>query len=134
MMETRIGRDGIPELTAEVRSKNAAASLVSALQRRLSHTVELAAAEFRYATVSALAMLMLVVLTGAAIVLSWGFALAALVALLAAAGYSWPAIALGLAGLHLVAALVCWQLAMRLSKNLSLPALRTALGRQEPDA
>jgi uncharacterized membrane protein YqjE len=106
-------------------------SLIDTLQRRVSDTVDLAAVEFRYAAVSALGMLMLVILASAAIIVAWGLIGAALMATLAAAGYPWAVIAMGVALLHIVAALICWQLLLRLSRNLSLPAFRAALSEKQ---
>ncbi|HUF72376.1 MAG TPA: hypothetical protein VMR74_05695 [Gammaproteobacteria bacterium] len=132
-MKVRSGTERSSETTAEAYGAGAGRSLIDALKSRVSHTAELAAVEFRYASVSALAMLMLVVIASATLVVSWGLVLAALLAALAAAGYPWPAIAVGLAALHVVAALVCWQLVMKLSHNLSMPALRAAFGDQRKD-
>lgn len=132
-MGVRPGREELPDLTADAFSEGAGKSLVDALKRRVSHTVELAAVELQYASVSVLAMLMLIIVASATAVVSWGLVMAALLAVLAAAGYPWPAIAVGLAALHALVAFACWQLVMRLSRNLSLPALRAALGERRQD-
>ncbi len=121
-------RNGSP--SCRLGDMSAASSLEAALQRRVAHTVELGAVEIRYATISALGMLMLLIVASAAVVIGWGLLVAALIAALIAAGFAWPAVTLGLAAVHALAAGVCWQLVMRLSRNLSLPALRAALREQ----
>lgn len=115
---------------AAMDAQHEAQSLLAALQRRVAHTAELAAVEFRYATVSALSMLFLIVIASAAVVISWGLLIAAVILALNAAGLSWFAVTMVFAAAHGLLAAVCWQLLLRLSGNLSLPALRAAISEQ----
>jgi hypothetical protein len=84
----------------------AARSLLHALQRRVAHTAELAAIEIRYATISALGMLLLIIVASATVVIRWVLLVAALVIALVAAGFSWQTVTLGLAAVHVFAAIV----------------------------
>lgn len=131
-MDERHGQERLGHADG-VDDAGAMRALVDTFRRRVSHTVALAAEELQYASVSALTMVMLVVIASAAIILAWGLVCTALLALVAAAGYPWIAFAVGLAVVHALAAVVCWQLVLRMSRNLTLPALRAALDRQAKD-
>jgi hypothetical protein len=72
-------------------------------------------------------MLMLIILAAAAVVISWGLVMAVVVAVLDAQGLAWPVAAGILAGVHALAGVAAWQFVVRLSRNLSLPALRASL-------
>jgi len=105
--------------------------VLPAVTGRLHSLAALAAAESRLAAYSVLGMLLLIGLCAAAIVIGWGLLVASL--LYVVADYSttvWLLTALGLAIAHLVLAAVCWHYATALGRNLSLPRLRGALGRQ----
>jgi hypothetical protein len=79
-------------------------------------------------------MLILVVLTACFVLVGWGLMVAAAVSLAANAGISWATIAFGASVLHLLAALLLFLWAMRLSRHLTLPALREALWSDETAA
>jgi len=104
--------------------------LLTAIQRQLADTVELTAAEIRYAAVSALGILFLLVIAAAAVVIGWGLIVAAAVIAMNAAGLSWPVVTICFAVTHGLLASICWQLILRLTRNLSLPAMRAALSEQ----
>ena len=101
--------------------------LVGALRSRILDTVELAAAEARLAAMAGATMLLLVILAAACVVVAWGFLMLALAVVVVKTGLSWPAVALALAVAHLAGAgaLLWW--ALRLSRHLTLPALRESL-------
>lgn len=112
----------------------AAGELLQAAGSRLRNTVALAAAEARLAAMAGLTMLILVVLTACFVLVGWGLMVAAAVSLAANAGISWATIAFGASVLHLLAALLLFLWAMRLSRHLTLPALREALWSDETAA
>lgn len=106
----------------------AASELLQATVSRLRNTLELAAAEARLAAMSGLLMLVLVALTVCFVLVGWGLIVAALANLAVSAGLSWTVVA-GAAGLaHLLAAGLLLSWALRLSRHLTLPTLRQALG------
>jgi hypothetical protein len=92
--------------------------------------VELAAAEARLAALSGLAMLLLVMIAAAALVVAWVLIVACILYLLARADIGWSIPALIIALAHAGLAYYLWQLTVRLSRNLTLPELRTTLVRQ----
>jgi hypothetical protein len=116
--------DGHAEIHEDARA------LLHALQQRVAHTLELANVEVQYATVSALSILFLVVIATAAVVIGWGLFLATALAALNESGFSWGMIAIVVAITHGVLAIACWRAILRLARNLSLPALRAALGKR----
>jgi hypothetical protein len=97
--------------------------------------VDLAAAEARLAAVSAFTMLFLVILAAAATIIAWALVIGVALSLLDSAGISWRLAAGIIAVMHGVAAYLCWEIAARLSRNLTLPALRRVAGgdRQRPE-
>jgi hypothetical protein len=103
--------------------------LVSAAKRRAQAVFELAAAEARLAALSGLAMLMLVLVAAAALIVGWVLLVACLLYLIAGLGVSWLWPGLGFALAHALLAYYLWQVAVRLSRNLTLPELRTTLVR-----
>ena len=105
----------------------AAMGYVQAAGDRLTHTVELAANEARLAAMTGVTMLVLALLTVAFALVGWGFLVAAIAQLGVQAGFSWAIVALGVSALHVLAAIGLWGWAMRLSRHLTLPALREAL-------
>ena len=105
----------------------AASGLLQAAGSRVRNTVALAAAEARLAAMAGLTMLILVVLTACFVLVGWGLMVAAVVNLAVNAGVSWATIAFCASVVHLLAALLLFLRAMRLSRDLTLPALRAAL-------
>jgi hypothetical protein len=111
------------------RAEPAARELLNAAKTRLRDVIELAAAEARLAALSGLAMLILVIIAAAALVVAWLLLVLSILYLLALAGVEWWVAALLLAGAHAGLAYYLWQVAVRLSRNLTLPELRTSLVR-----
>jgi len=107
----------------------AAREFLDAAKTRLRDVIELAAAEARLAALSGLAMLILVIIAAAALVVAWLLLVLSVLYLLALAGVEWWIAALLLAGAHAGLAYYLWQIAVRLSRNLTLPELRTSLVR-----
>ena len=110
-------------------AEHAARELLHAARARLRDVVELAAAEARLAALSGLAMLILVIIAAAALVVAWLLLVLSILYLLGLAGVDWWIAALLLAGAHAGLAYYLWQVAVRLSRNLTLPELRTSLVR-----
>jgi hypothetical protein len=104
--------------------------LVCSAAQRIRDVVELAAAEARLAALSGLAMLLLVMIAAAALVVAWVLIVACILYLLARADIGWSIPALIIALAHAGLAYYLWQLTVRLSRNLTLPELRTTLVRQ----
>lgn len=115
--------------TADAASGFAAAAtdLVQGLRGHLSSTLDLAAAEARLAAMAGATMLAFVLIGAAFAVVGWGFLVAAAGALAMQAGISWASIALGIGIVHVAGAAGLWLAAMKLSRHLTLPALREAL-------
>jgi hypothetical protein len=112
------------------RERSEESDLFAVLGRRVTHTVELAAKEAQLATLSALMMLMLVMIGAAAIVVGWALVVATAISALVTAGLSWQTAALIFAVVHGAVAAVCWRFVVQLSRNLTLPVLRSTLGRR----
>lgn len=106
----------------------AAAAVVQATKERVLTVVDLAAAEVRLAAMSSLTMLLLAIVAGAALVIAWLLLVALAVFAASRAGIPWPAAALVLLGVHLGVAYFAWRSTVRLSRNLTLPELRSACG------
>ena len=105
----------------------AAGDLLRAARDQLRDTVELAAAEARLAAMTGLTMLVLVLLATAFLLVGWGLLMAAVAYLGLQLGLSWPQALLGLVVLHGLAALLALHSAMRMTRQLTLPALRGVL-------
>jgi hypothetical protein len=106
--------------------------LVTATKKRVQGVVELAAAEARLAALSGLAMLLLVLVAAAALVVGWVLLVACLLYLISLLGIAWLWPGFGFALAHALLAFYLWQVAVRLSRNLTLPELRTSLLRRTP--
>jgi len=93
--------------------------LARAALQRVHHITELAAAEVHLAALSGLTMLLCVMIAAAALVVAWGL-LVACVLYLASRSFAY----------------YLWQVTVRLSRNLTLPELRTTLRRnvEQPEA
>jgi hypothetical protein len=104
--------------------KAAGEELLGALAQRARDVVDLAAAEARLAALSGLEMLVLVMVAAAALVVAWGLLVACILYLFWQAEVGWvvPAVLFALA--HAALAYYLWQMTVRLSRNLTLPALR----------
>jgi hypothetical protein len=101
--------------------------------QRVHDLVELAAAEMRLAAVSSLTMLLCVMIAAAALVIAWGLLVACVLYVFSRTPVGWPIPALGFAVGHAAFAYYLWQVTVRLSRNLTLPELRTTLrGPLEP--
>jgi hypothetical protein len=98
-----------------------------AAKRHARHLADLAAAESRLAAISGLAMLLLVMFAGAAVIVAWLLIVASLIFLLSTAGVPWVVAAAGFAIVHVALAFAAWLWIKRLSSNLTLPELRHAL-------
>jgi hypothetical protein len=106
----------------------AARELLHAAKIRVRDVIELAAAETRLAALSGLAMLILVIVAAAALIVAWLLIVLCVLYLFALAEVGWLIPALVIAGVHAGLAFYLWQVAVRLSRNLTLPELRTSLG------
>jgi len=98
--------------------------LLGAIAQRARDVVELAAAEARLAALSGLAMLVLVMVAAAALVVAWGLLVACTLYVFWKAEVGWVLPALVFAVGHAALAYYLWQMTARLSRNLTLPALR----------
>lgn len=107
--------------------RSAAADLLRAARDQFRDTVELAAAEARLAAMTGLTMLVLVISATAFLLVGWGLLMVAVAHLALQAGLSWPQALLGLVVLHGLAAWLALHSAMRMTRQLTLPALRGAL-------
>lgn len=110
-----------------------AEGLARAAVQRAQDLVELAAAEMRLAALSGLTMLLCVMIAAAALVVAWGLLVACVLYLFSQSPVGWPIPAFGLAVGHALLAYYLWHVTVRLSRNLTLPALRGTLrGGLEP--
>ena len=98
--------------------------LLGALTQRARDVIELGAAEARLAALSGLAMLVLVMVAAAGLVVAWGLLVACALYLFWRAEVGWVVPALVFALGHAALAYYLWQMTARLSRNLTLPALR----------
>ena len=101
--------------------------LLAAAGRGAERLVELAGAELRLIAISGFAMLLLVILTAAALIVAWGLAVAGALHAGTSFGLPWGLAALVLALGHVLLAAFCWQRMRRLSRHMTMPALRGAL-------
>jgi len=102
--------------------------VLGAVRSWIGAVLELMAAESRLAVLSMFGMLYLTIIAAAAVVVGWSLFLLIAISLLAEQGIAWQWSAAVIVVLHFVAVLVCWEIAARLSRNLTLPALRQTLG------
>jgi hypothetical protein len=78
-------------------------------------------------------MLLCVMIAAAALVVAWGLLVACILYVFSRSAVGWPIPAFGFAVGHAVLAYYLWHVTVRLSRNLTLPELRTTLrGRLEP--
>ena len=103
--------------------------LARAALQRVHHIAELAAAEVHLAALSGLTMLLCVMIAAAALVVAWGLLVACVLYLFSRSPLNWPLPALLLAIGHAAFAYYLWHITVRLSRNLTLPELRTTLRR-----
>ncbi len=102
--------------------------------QRVQDLVELAEAETRLAALSGLTMILCVMIAAAALVVAWGLLVACVLFALSLTPLGWPIPALIVALGHVALAYFLWQYTVRLSRNLTLPELRTSLrSRIEPE-
>jgi hypothetical protein len=101
--------------------------LLAAAGRRAQRLLELAGAEIRLIAISSFAMLLLVILTGAALIIAWALLVASALQAVASFGLQWGVAALIFAFAHVLIAAYCWQRMTRLSRHLTMPALRGAV-------
>jgi hypothetical protein len=109
-----------------------AEEFVRAAAQRVHDLVELATAELRLAALSGLTMLLCVMIAAAALVVAWGLLVACALYLFSRSPLGWPIPAFGFAVGHAVFAYCLWQFTVRLSRNLTLPELRTSLRARSP--
>ncbi len=115
--------------------KHAAEEFVRAVSQRVQDFLDLAAAETRLAALSALTMLLSVMTAAAALVIAWGLLVACILFVFSRTPLGWPIPAFVIALGHVTLAYFLWQYTVRLSRNLTLPELRTSLrSRLEPQA
>jgi hypothetical protein len=87
----------------------------------------------RLIAISSLAMLLFVVLTATALIIAWGLVVASVLQAVASTAVPWSFAAVALALGHVLLATFCWQRMTRLSRHLTMPALRHAIrGDKEP--
>ncbi len=116
---------------AEGASTSAAGrAVLDAARQRAHELVELAAAETRLAALSGLAMVLLVIVAAAALLVAWVLLVACVLYLFARSSIDWLVPALVMVAGHAALAYYLWQVAVRLSRNLTLPELRTTLLRK----
>ena len=120
---------GEPDASPLSDLRRSVEELLTAAAQRVHDVVELAAAETRLAAVSGLAMLLLVMIAAAALFIAWGLLVACVLFIFSRTRIDWliPAFVLVLA--HAGLAYYLWQTTARLSRNLTLPQLRTTLQR-----
>jgi hypothetical protein len=108
-------------------------ALLAAVGRRVEGILELAGAELRLIAISSFAMLLLVILTGAALIVAWGLVVASALQAGVSVGIPWSVTALMLALANVLIAVYCWQRMARLSRHLTMPALRSAMQRPKEE-
>ncbi len=123
--------DAAPQMAPETIVA-AAGDFLRAARDQARDTLELAAAEARLAAMTAFTMVVLAILAAALALIGWGLVVAAAAQIGLQAGLSWAQALLGLGALHIVCAWLAWRSAMRMSAQLTLPALRQALLGQRP--
>ncbi len=106
--------------------------LVRAVGVQVLDLATLAAAETRLAAVSALSMLLLVVLAGAALLVAWLLFAGCVLYAFSLSDVGWPLPALVLALGHMLLAACFWRATLRMSRDLTWPELRAALERPRP--
>jgi hypothetical protein len=95
--------------------------------QRIRDVVELAEAETRLAALSGLTMILSVMIAAVALVVAWALLVACILFVFARTSFGWPIPALMIALGHAALAHFLWQYTVRLSRNLTLPELRTSL-------
>lgn len=105
----------------------AAAEVAGAIKSRLGHFLELAAASSALAAMSGVSMLILAIVASVLLIVAWILLVSVVAYLLVLVGVPWVAAGLGLAVVHLLAAYYMYRKALKLSRDLTLPALRSAL-------
>ncbi|HEX5421092.1 MAG TPA: hypothetical protein VFY39_13945 [Gammaproteobacteria bacterium] len=101
--------------------------MAAAVKLRLRHTLELAAAAAGLAAMSGVSMLIMAIVASALLIVAWLLVVAVVAYVIVRAGVPWPAIGLALAAVHLIIAYFLYRSALRLSRDLTLPALRSVL-------
>lgn len=114
--------EAAPGTDEDLRDRASAA--VAAAQDTLRHLVELVAAETQLAALSGVSMLLLVILAAALSIVGWAFVAGVVAYLLVMLGLPWPVAGLIMAAAHGVAVWLLWRSIVRLSRNLTMPALR----------
>ncbi|MBN1238985.1 MAG: hypothetical protein JXB36_10815 [Gammaproteobacteria bacterium] len=104
-----------------------ASAAVAAAQDAARHFAELLAAETRLAALSGVSIVLMVIVAAALSIVGWAFVAAVATYLLVMLGLPWPAAGLLMAGVHALAAYLLWRGIVRLSANLTLPAVRRAV-------
>jgi Flp pilus assembly protein TadB len=104
-------------------------ALLNASLSRVRSVTDLAIAEIRLAAVSSLNMLLLILLSAGALMISWGLLVVCCLHAVAMLGVPWAWTALVLAAIHVLLATYLWHTAVGLSNDLTLPELRKTLTR-----
>lgn len=112
---------------AERKERVTPKDVFRAAGRSIGGVVDLAATEARVAALSLFGMLFLVIFAAAAMIVGWGLLVVVAISLLDSAGIAWQWSAAVAALLHGLLAFACWEIAARLSRNLTLPVLRRVL-------
>jgi hypothetical protein len=105
----------------------AGAELAAAVKRRAGRLLELAAAESGLAAMSGISMVVLAIVTSALLIVAWILLVSVVGYALVLVGVPWIAAGLVLAVVHLAVAYYLFRKAMKLSRDLTWPALRSAL-------
>jgi membrane protein implicated in regulation of membrane protease activity len=119
----------IREAPPENDLRSAGAQIVRAAKMRVSQLLDLAAAEARLATLSSLSMVVMMLTAAAALIIAWVLIVALAIYGLAGVGVPLPMSVMGLALAHIAAAYLLWRATVKLSRNLTLPKLRSALAK-----
>lgn len=113
--------------------RDRATAAIAAAQDMLRHLVDLIAAETQLAALSGISMLLLVILAAALSIVGWAFVAGVAAYLLVLVGLPWPVAGLIMAAAHGVAVWLLWRGIVRLSRNLTLPALRRVVTGSAPE-
>jgi hypothetical protein len=117
-----------PSSAAESPSLGAAgAELVRSVKRRLRRVLELAAAEGGLAAMSGISLLIMAIVAAALLIVAWVLLVSVLAYALVLLGVPWIAAGLGLALAHLAVAYYLYRKALKMTRDLTLPGLRSVL-------
>lgn len=119
--------DSEPDGSEHEGTAEAAGRLYGAGLDYMRDVAELAAAELRLAALSGISIIALILVAAALVIVAWGVLVAVVGYLLVALGLPVAVAGLVLIGAHLLAAYLLWRAILRLSRSITLPALRRAV-------